>query len=354
MIKKESDELVLAVATAMATGVRRCQLVAKAQADGSFMGISAHISAAERTRAVLTIEDSLAQGLTIVTIWSADYPEVLRAIDAPPPVLFVRSKGATSLAQLLCIGVVGTRAASVDMCQRASDTAQDLALAGCTIVSGLALGIDGAAHRGALRAPRQCSTVAVLAHGLDRVYPPSHEGLARQIVDQGGCLISEYPPSTEPMKHHFLARNRIIAGLSQGIVVVEAGARSGSLVTAQFAADYGRDVFVLATQADDARNSGGISMIEQGALAICSAADVLREYGIHSAAEQAGCSWIEVDVTEFAEANRYSRAQLLEMEIAGEIIRLSGNRARIREDRALLTKNQQALPAAVQSLIPES
>lgn len=339
MTTNENEELVLAVATAMATGGRRCQLVEKANVDGSFAGINAHISAAERKQAYLVIEDSFGRGLSIITMHGAEYPAILRAIDTPPPVLFVRSQAAAPLAQLSCVGVVGTRAASVYMCEIASEIGRDLATAGCCVVSGLALGIDGAAHRGALRAQAECPTIAVLAHGLDRVYPPSHEGLARQIVERGGCLLSEYPPGVEPMKHHFLARNRIIAGLSRGIVVVEAGARSGSLVTAQFAADYGRDVFVLKSDRGDEGNSGGICMIEQGALEVRSAADVLREYGICTQSARTEFSWIEVDVVEFAEANRYSQVELLEMEIAGQIQRVSGNRVRIRKDRAAVTKS---------------
>jgi len=338
MSNADNEELAIAVALTLMSGARRAQIVAQALSQGSFVSIAGHVSVAERRMALRALEDSHTQDLWIVPLFSSDYPATLRVIDTPPPVLFVRSQRPAPLRQCSCIGVVGTRAASVDMCQMASEMARDLALAGCAIVSGLALGIDGAAHRGALLASVECPTCAVLAHGLDRVYPPSHQALARQIVDRGGCLISEYPPGTEPMKHHFLARNRIIAGLSRGIIVVEAGERSGSLVTAQFAADYGRDVFVLTSRSSNARNAGGISMIEQGAQAIYSAADVLHEYGIVAPTHQFGGTWTEVDANEFVKAHGYSHAQLLELEISGEVVRLSGNRVRVHESHVRVTK----------------
>jgi DNA processing protein len=181
-----------------------------------------------------------------------------------------------------CLGVVGTRSASIAVCQHASEIARELADAGFAVVSGLALGVDGAAHRGALAAQSQTPTIAVLAHGLDSVYPASHQGLAREILRHGGVLISEYPPGAPPLKHQFLARNRIIAGLSRGVIVVQAGKRSGSLVTAQCAVDFGRDVFIVAGDEADERWSGGRDMLEQGAMPITTAADVLREYGFTS------------------------------------------------------------------------
>jgi DNA processing protein len=210
-----------------------------------------------------------------------------------------------------------------------------LAHAGLTVISGLALGIDGAAHRGALQSGISCPTVAVLAHGLDRVYPPTHSGLARQILDAGGMLLSEYAPYIDPMKHHFLARNRIIAGLSRGVVVIEAGARSGSLVTANFAADYGRDVFVLsASDRDPDRRQGCQSLIEQGAIPITSAGDVLREYGLAAEQETKPIKqrWETMSVEAFIERSKISVGELLKRELAGQVVRLPGNQVRVWTD----------------------
>ena len=167
-------------------------------------------------------------------------------------------------------------------------------------MSGLALGVDGAAHRGALTATCGCPTIAVLAHGLDRVYPSSHSQLADSIVHQGGALVSEYPPGIEPLKHHFLERNRIIAGLSLGVVVVQAGERSGSLVTANYAADFGRDVFVLEGADGDSGFSGGARLIEDGAIPIAGAREVLEEYGVQNEAPVTGCAstWQTLSVAE--------------------------------------------------------
>jgi DNA processing protein len=215
------------------------------------------------------------------------------------------------------------------MCHVASELGQQLAQGGVTVVSGLALGIDGAAHRGSLASSSVLPTIGVLAHGLERIYPPSHEGLARQIVESGGALVSEYPPGTEPMKHHFLARNRIIAGLSRGVVVVEAGVRSGSLVTAQFAADFGRDVFVVTQSEVGDRNAGGDSMIEQGAHPIRSAAEVLREYGLVRSENESEGSWRFVGLSDFVRESNLSASQLLQMEIEGTLVRLSGNMIRV-------------------------
>jgi DNA processing protein len=202
------------------------------------------------------------------------------------------------------------------------------------VVSGLALGIDGAAHRGALTAPGSCPTIAVVAHGLERTYPPSHTTLADSIVERGGAIISEYPPGTEPLKHHFLERNRIVAGLSLGVVVIQAGERSGSLVTARFAAEYGRDVFVLEAEDDDARCSGGANLIEEGAIPIAGAREVLQEYGALPAQSEAndGGPWRTMTVDEYLRMTGYSASQLLRFEMEGRVLRLPGNRVSVMVD----------------------
>jgi DNA processing protein len=163
------------------------------------------------------------------------------------------------------------------------------------------------------------------------VYPPTHIGLAREILDAGGIIVSEYPPGVEPMKHHFLARNRIIAGLSRGVLVVQAGARSGSLVTANFAADYGRDVFVLEGSPEEERSMGGASLIEQGAVSISSAAEILREYNLECAdgSRSESSAWTTMSLDSFLTVTSLSLGEILRLELEGRLIRLPGNQIRV-------------------------
>jgi len=166
------------------------------------------------------------------------YPEPLSVINSPPPVLYARGQVAPLLPDK--IAVVGTRKATEYYLKRTRALAHDLASLGLTIVSGLALGIDGAAHEGALDAGGQ--TIAVLGSGIDVVYPPQHESLYRQVTDEG-LVLSEFPPGVPPSRENFPRRNRIIAGLSHGVVVAEAPSGSGALITARLALESGREVF---------------------------------------------------------------------------------------------------------------
>ena len=259
------------------------------------------------------------------------YPKSLRESEAPPPVLYLKGS-LTGLMSKIAVAVVGARSATVDGCVRVSELSEELARCNIVVVSGLALGIDGAAHRGALNSGSGHSTVAVLAHGLDMVYPPSHTGLAGRIVDTGGLLISEYPPRTKPMKHHFLARNRIVAGLSRGVIVAEAGERSGSLVTAQFAINSGRDVFALVGEAQDDASIGCQNLVEQGAIPIASASGVLREYGIdlaRSLSERAKPRKVVLGLASFMEMTGVSFHELLRLELDGIIERTAGNQVKV-------------------------
>jgi DNA processing protein len=298
---------------------------------GSFAPAQPHITRAERDRAVSIVQVCLELNLEVLPITSARYPAQLREITAPPAALYLHSLNSGRCIPSKLVGVVGTRAASINTCRSASELSAALARAGLPVVSGLALGIDGAAHRGALESGAEFPTLAVLAHGLDRVYPPTHVGLAREILEAGGVIVSEYPPGTEPMKHHFLARNRIIAGLSQGIVVVQAGSRSGSLVTANFAAEYGRDVFVVQDSSNDELSKGGADLIDQGAMAIASAADVLLEYGFTQGGDRATeCGlWKTMSVDSFIGITDLSAADMLRLELQGQIVRLPGNQVRV-------------------------
>ena len=328
----DSRELELAVAVGQLKENRRHELTGAVLETKSLEIAERFIGEGERQRAREILAQCTDLGVEIWPITTPAYPVLLREINSPPTVLYAKRFHAGHSLPSASLGVVGTRAASIEMCQCASEIAHMLAEAGLTIVSGLALGIDGAAHRGALQAENTCPTVAVLAHGLDRVYPPTHTGLARQILDSGGMLLSEYAPYVEPMKHHFLARNRIIAGLSRGVVVIEAGARSGSLVTANFAADFGRDVFVLNAGGHDAeRREGCQSLLEQGAIPIESARDVLGEYGLVAEQEvtQAKHRWVTMPVEKLIQESKLSVGELLKRELAGQIVRLPGNKVRI-------------------------
>jgi DNA protecting protein DprA len=324
-------DVITALSFVSLTNVARLQILERVREEGSFESVATLLTARQRDVGS-RIYDECRQGhIEVRSILDPRYPKALRYTEGAPLLLFVLGGKPDVVIPDNAIGVVGTRAASVHVCRHASEISSELASVGFTIVSGLALGIDGAAHRGSLEHAIDCPTVAVLAHGLDRVYPSSHQSLAAQIVAAGGLLISEYPPGTEPLKHHFLARNRIIAGLSRGVVIVQAGARSGSLVTAQFAADFGRDVFIVSPEKGDDRHAGGEVMLEQGAIEIIGARDVLREYGIQFDAPKD----VEVTIEEALALFGLTHVDLLSREIRGEVVRLQGNRVRIRQSSVL-------------------
>lgn len=212
------------------------------------------------------------EGIHLLCLNDAQYPANLAAIPDPPAALFV--KGSLEPRDLVAIAVVGSRAASPMGMVFTERLAGDLARAGVTIVSGLAAGIDSAAHRGALKT--QGRTIAVLGCGLDVDYPRGNAGLRRQIV-QAGALLTEFPLGTPPAPGHFPMRNRIISGLSLGVVVVEAAHRSGSLITARLALEQGREVFAVPGIARHYRSVGTHQLLKQGAKLVESAEDVLEE-----------------------------------------------------------------------------
>ena len=221
-------------------------------------------SIAEREFAVAT-----KAGLQYLPWSDPRYPEPLAALDDAPPLLIV--KGRLDVLATPLIGIVGARNASVNGRKFAKVLAADLAKSGFTVISGMARGIDGAAHEGALTVG---STVAVLAGGTDVIYPPEHKDLYQRIAESG-AVISELPPGTEPQAPLFPRRNRIISGASQGIVVVEATPRSGSLITARYAADQGREVFAVPGSPLDPRAHGPNGLIRDGAVLIQSVDDIL-------------------------------------------------------------------------------
>lgn len=212
------------------------------------------------------------EGIHLLCLSDPQYPANLAAIPDPPVALFV--KGSLEPRDLVSIAVVGSRAASPMGLIFTERLSGDLAQAGVTVVSGFAAGIDSAAHRGALKAKGR--TLAVLGCGLDVDYPRGNAGLRREIA-QWGALLTEFPPGTPPAPGHFPMRNRIISGLTLGVVVVEAAHRSGSLITARLALEQGREVFAVPGLAQNYRSVGPHRLLRQGAKLVESAEDVLEE-----------------------------------------------------------------------------
>jgi len=216
--------------------------------------------AAEPARALVTLHDSR-------------YPEVLKTITTPPLALFVRGEAAL-LAQPQ-LALVGARSATPQGLENARAFAGELSRRGVLITSGLAVGVDGAAHQGALDA--KAPTIAICGTGLDRVYPARHKALAQAILDGGGALVSEFAPGTEALPQNFPSRNRIISGLALGILVVEASRESGSLITARRAVEQGREVFAIPGSIHNPMAKGCHQLIREGAKLVESVDDVLLE-----------------------------------------------------------------------------
>jgi DNA processing protein len=204
------------------------------------------------------------------------FPPRLRSIHDPPPGLFVRGSAPIALLDRVSVAVVGARACSHYGSSVAAALARELAAAGVLVVSGLARGIDGAAHRGALQAG---ATVAVLGCGIDRDYPRTHASLAAEIGREG-LIVSEYAPGVEPAPWRFPARNRIVAGLTLATVVVEARERSGALITADLALDEGREVLAVPGEITSQLSRGTNHLLRLGAVPVTCAADVLRVLGV--------------------------------------------------------------------------
>jgi DNA processing protein len=272
------------------------------------------------------------------------YPAAL--LNTPDPPLLLWAMGALERLELPMLAVVGSRQASAQGLDNARQFSAELARQGLAIVSGLALGIDAAAHEGALSAGG--STIAVVGNGLDTVYPRSHTALAARI-QAGGVLLSEFAPGTPALREHFPSRNRIIAGLSRGCLVVEAAPQSGSLITARQAADYGREVMAIPGSIHSPQSRGCHQLIQQGAKLVQSAQDVLDELGFGaartggaprqhapSAVAPAGDELLQAlghdpaTLDELVARSGWSvarlQARLLELELAGEVAALPGAR----------------------------
>lgn len=218
-------------------------------------------------------------GNQVVTLDDPAYPPALLTMPDPPPLLYI--KGRLDLLHTRAIAIVGSRSATPQGVEDAERFAREFAAAGVTVVSGLALGIDGAAHRGALQ--RVGSTVAVIGTGADVVYPSAHHTLTRQIA-QDGAILSEWPLGTPARAANFPQRNRLIAGLVSGVVIVEAAMRSGSLITARLANEMGRDIFALPGSVHAPLSRGCHRMIKQGAKLVETPDEVLEELGFRKPA----------------------------------------------------------------------
>lgn len=219
--------------------------------------------------ATADLENAEKLGARFVALGEPDYPALLKHIDSAPPLLC--AKGQLPGQDRPCVAIVGARNASALGRKFTRQIASDLGAQGLTIVSGLARGIDTAAHQ----ASSTFGTTAVLAGGLDIIYPPENDGLYHQIVQDGGAIVSEMTPGTVPQAKHFPRRNRIISGMSFGTIVVEAAKRSGSLITARLALEQGREVFAVPGSPLDPRAAGTNGLIRQGAILTENARDVL-------------------------------------------------------------------------------
>ncbi len=255
-------------------------------------GLSAALAAqVANARKTIRLDDILERmekaGIRALTWDDPAYPSRLKSIAQPPPVLYVRGEWRDE--DEWAIAIVGTRRVTAYGRQVAEETASFLAQNGATIVSGLARGVDGIAHKAALQAGGR--TVAVLGSGVDVLYPPEHRALAEKIIENG-ALISDYPPGTPPESSNFPPRNRIISGLSLAVVVVEAGTTSGALITAEFAAEQGREVFAVPGNIFAPQSKGTNRLLRDGAHPMLEPKDILETLNLtqiheHRAAQRA-------------------------------------------------------------------
>lgn len=207
--------------------------------------------------------------IKMISYWDDEYPDLLRTIHDPPAILYLRGQ----LPQQDCFAIVGSRRATAGGFATTENLAKTLALHDLCIVSGLARGIDSAAHRGALAAEGR--TIAVLGCGIDHIYPPENRRLYKDILEEN-AIISEHPPGTPPLPGHFPGRNRIISGLSHGVLIVEAAERSGSLITGDFALEQGRELFAIPGALHHKNSKGTNRLLKEGAQMVTEANDILQ------------------------------------------------------------------------------
>ncbi|HUU72878.1 MAG TPA: DNA-processing protein DprA [Burkholderiales bacterium] len=276
----------------------------------------------------------------ILTLADKDYPRGLLEISDPPPLLYL--KGESRLLQQDALAIVGSRNATPQGIDNAEAFARDLSNNGFTVVSGLALGIDAAAHRGGLRG--KGSSIAVVATGLDSVYPARNRDLAHEISQQG-LLLSEFALGTKPLAGNFPRRNRLISGLAKGVLVVEAAVKSGSLITARYALEQGREVFAIPGSVHSPLSRGCHALIKQGAKLVETSTDILEEFGRQTVLEGTtrkhtpalrhplllrGIGFDPVDLdticTRCGLTAEKASAMLLELELDGAVVKLAGGK----------------------------
>ena len=293
--------------------------------------------------AALALKHASALGIEPIVLSDERYPPLLACTANPPPVLWARGQLPVLLAP--AVAIVGSRAASPYACEVATRLGRELAAEGFVVASGLARGVDSAAHRGCLAGGGR--TVAVLGCGVDRVYPSENEDLARGI-GESGVLVAELAPGAPPLPEHFPLRNRIISGISLATIIVEASERSGSLITARCALDQGRGVMAVPGNVLSGRNRGSHALLKDGACIVESAADVLLELGWPQegsprggvAAESAGDAWLKrMDPGEAYDLDGLALlagvggpkllARLTELELGGRIRRDGGRFVRV-------------------------
>jgi len=337
-----------------------CQLVSANQARALLQMPEGCAELLQNTLNWLHAQASAGVARGVVTLGDADYPAPLLEIPDPPLMLYAlgQTEHLKRLRSEQALALVGSRNPTPQGSDNAQAFASSLVCAGLTIVSGMALGIDGAAHEGALQgaAAGQLATIAVVGTGLDRVYPRQHRDLAHRIA-QHGLILSEYPLGTPPLAPNFPRRNRLISGLSQATLVVEAALQSGSLITAKQALEQGRDVMAIPGSIHSAQSKGCHALIKQGAKLVESAQDVLEELRLPAAlaqtsldlntsdapdSDQADASSADVDERALLRALGHDpvgldalqarcgwptaqlQAQLLELELMGQVSRLPG------------------------------
>ena len=259
-----------AVALSLIPHLSRVGLADRLRADDPVLLEEAR---ALKDRAQAARERADAVGIKVLPWNDPRFPAALLAISDMPPVLWYR--GVLDALRAPAVAVVGSRAATAVALETAARLGSDLAALGITVVSGLARGVDSAAHRGAIRSGR---TIAVLGSGVDRIYPHEHATLAGEI-GRAGLVISEYPPGTPPLAFHFPMRNRLISGLSRAVVVIEANEKSGSLITAACALEQGRDVMAVPGNVLSGRNRGAHALIRDGAKIVECVDDIVEELG---------------------------------------------------------------------------
>lgn len=290
------------------------------------------------------------EGIRAIPFGSLGYPMSLRSIADPPLILFVQGEEPEVAFGKPTIGIVGSRRGDAVGCGFAGEVAREFARRGGCVVSGLAVGIDGAAHRGALVQPQAGTTIAVLGSGHHSLYPAMHRPLAREILAAGGLIVSQFEPDTKPFPANFLNRNRVIAGLSHGVLVVQAATRSGALVTARSALDEGREVLVVPGGITDPLFGGSNRLLRAGATPITSLDDVFESFPVELKAPPVSFDTERVTVEQMPQgrgeerllrALRSGKAEhldalvtaigpeihtaLLSLELSGEVVRLPGN-----------------------------